>query len=235
MDILRTDSRLDRLEKQLSVFRLLCIVQCAAILVGACTLWSSHTVQASTSNQVLHAKGLVIEDAQGRARWIVGAPFPVTKDRLRQDAPTNSMIFLDEQGHDRLTLGEETPAQIAGKVSPNFHRIAPGVGLVIHDMVGNERGGMAWLANGRATISLDRPNLDAIGAYVDDKTGFAGMVVEYPADAANDVNAIEIGTKGKQAFFRMKDTHDEIKASAALEDGIPRLSGLEPKAQTGSH
>ena len=48
------------------------------------------------------------------------------------------MVFLDENGHDRLTLGEEPEPQIAGKVSANIHRVAQGFGVVIHDGDGSE-------------------------------------------------------------------------------------------------
>jgi hypothetical protein len=85
------------------------------------------------------------------------------------------MVFLDEEGHDRLTLGEEPEPQVGGKVLTTVHRIAQGFGVVIDDGDGNERGAYGWLANGRAVITLDRPSLDAWAAIVDDKTGFAGM------------------------------------------------------------
>jgi len=122
------------------------------------------------------------------------------------------MIFLDAQGHDRLTLGEEPDPQVGGRVVTNAHRIAPGFGVVIHDGEGNERGAYGWLANGRALITLDRPGLDAWAAVVDDKTGFAGMRIEYPPDVARDSNGIEIGTKGSNAFFRLLDTKEKERA-----------------------
>jgi hypothetical protein len=96
------------------------------------------------------------------------------------------MVFLDEQGHDRLTLGEEPEPQIGGKVSQMMHRIAPGFGVVIHDGSGDERGTYGWLANGRALITLDRPGLDAWAAVVDDKTGFAGMLSVMFVERRND-------------------------------------------------
>jgi hypothetical protein len=127
------------------------------------------------------------------------------------------MVFLDEQGHDRLTLGEEPEPQIAGKVSQSMHRIASGYGVVIHDGNGDERGTYGWLTNGRALITLDRPGLDAWAAVVDDKTGFAGMRVEYPPDIAKDSNAIEIGTKGDQAFVKLQDTKEKDRAVLSLD------------------
>ncbi len=233
-----SESRLARVEKNATVLRLLCISQLIALVLVVWFFESERRVQASGSDQILHVKGLVIEDAQGRARVLLGAPFPTVKDRVRQDETTTSLIFLDEKGHDRLTLGEEPTPQVDGKVPSGYHRIAPGVGMLIHDDQGNERGGMGWLGNGRAAIALDRPGLDAIGAYVDDHSGFAGMVVEYPKEVANDVNAIEIGTQGKQAFLRFKDTHDRVKSTAGLDGDLPHFSGfsspVDSQKATGS-
>jgi hypothetical protein len=143
-------------------------------------------VKAAEGSRVLRAPGLIIEDSHGRARVLLGSPLPSVSERLRQDASTTSMVFLDEQGHDRLTLGEEPEPQIAGKVSQMMHRIAPGFGVVIHDGSGDERGTYGWLANGRALITLDRPGLDAWAAVVDDKTGFAGMLSVMFVERRND-------------------------------------------------
>jgi hypothetical protein len=138
------------------------------------------------------------------------------------------MVFLDQRGHDRLTLGEEPDPQIAGKVSPTVHRIAQGFGVVIHDGSGNERGAYGRLSNGRALITLDRPGLDAWAAVVDDKTGFAGMRVEYPPDVARDSNAIEIGTKGQQAFVKFQDTKEKDRAVFTLDrDGHTDFKTLD--------
>jgi hypothetical protein len=126
------------------------------------------------------------------------------------------MVFLDERGRDRLTLGEEPEPQVGGKVSSTAHRIARGFGVVIHDGEGNERGAYGWLSNGRALITLDRPGLDAWAAIVDDNTGFAGMRVEYAPNVARDSNAIEIGTKGSTAFLKLQDTDEKDRAVIEL-------------------
>lgn len=226
------ENRLGRVEKQVTTLRLICTSQFVVFVFGIWFLSINQRVEASGSDQVLHVRGLVVDDAQGRARVVLGAPFPTVTNRLRQNEPTESMIFLDEKGHDRLTLGEQPTPQIDGKVPPNYHRIGAGFGVLIHDGDGNERGGMGWNASGRATFALDRPGLDAIGAYVDDRTGFAGMVVEYPKDVADDVNAIEIGTQGKHAFFRFKDVHDKVKASVTLDDGVPHVTTSMLRSRT---
>jgi hypothetical protein len=99
---------------------------------------------------------------------------------------------------------------------------------VIHDGDGNERGAYGWLANGRALITLDRPGLDAWAAVVDDKTGFAGMRIEYPPSVARDSNGVEVGTKGSTAFFRLLDTNEKERAALDLtESGATTFRTLD--------
>ncbi|HEY1804839.1 MAG TPA: hypothetical protein VGG45_10180 [Terracidiphilus sp.] len=228
MAISRDDERLKALENKTARLSIVCWLQ-LAVMCGLCfALIQQRRVEAASDSRVLRAKGLIIEDSHGRARVLLGSPLPSASERIRKDASTTSMVFLDEQGHDRLTLGEEPEPQIAGKVSPTVHRIAPGFGVVIHDGNGDERGTYGWLGNGRALITLDRPGLDAWAAVVDDKTGFAGMRVEYPPDVARDSNAIEIGTKGRQAFMRLQDTREKDRAVFALEgDGKTEFRTLD--------
>jgi hypothetical protein len=66
--------------------------------------------------------------------------------------------------------------------------------------------------NGRAVITPDRPRLDAWAALVDDKTGFAGIRLEYPPDVAKDSTAIEIGTQRSSALFRLMDIKEKNRA-----------------------
>lgn len=221
------EERLKALEAKTSMLRLVCAMQ-FAILCALCISWMQSRRVEAASSPVLHAQGLVIEDSQGRARILLGAPLPKATERIRQDATTTSMVFLDEQGHDRLTLGEEPEPQINGKVLSTVHRIAQGFGVVIHDGKGDERGAYGWLSNGRALITLDRPGLDAWAAIVDDKTGFAGMRVEYAPQIASDKTGIEIGTKGPQAFFKLKDTTEKDRAILSLEaDGHTHFNTLD--------
>jgi hypothetical protein len=222
------DRRIAELEKKTLRLRLLCALQLALLLLIWFSTRTGRRVEAEGSTPVLRASGLVIEDQQGRPRILLGAPFPKVKERRRQDSTTTSMVFLDEEGHDRLTLGEEPEPQVGGKVLTTVHRIAPGFGVVIHDGDGNERGAYGWLANGRALITLDRPGLDAWAAIVDDKTGFAGMRIEYPPTVARDSNGIEVGTKGSTAFFRFLDTKEKARAVLDLaESGATTFQTLD--------
>lgn len=194
------------LERRVYILTIVSVVQ-FAILVGLCLSRFSvpNTVAAQTRPEILTVRGLVIEDDQGRPRILLGAPFPAVKQRIRQDARTTSILFLDANGHDRLTLGEELQPQIGGKVPVDMHRIASGFGVVLHDDRGDERGAYSWLSNGRALITLDRPGAEAFAAMVNDRTGETKVSLEFPPEVANDTSAIELGTRASQAFLSFKN------------------------------
>jgi hypothetical protein len=198
------------LERKLSRLRILFLFQ--ALLVLGFVVSQTPRVHGQSSSVVLRTQGIVIEDPKGGPRILIGAPFPQVRERLRQDTRSTAMIFLDEKGYDRLTVGEELNPQVGSNPLKVLHRISPAVGIVIHDGSGNERGAYSWLSNGRALISLDRPGVEAWAAVVDDKTGFAGMRIDYPRDVAEDSTGIEIGTQGSDAFVRLKDSSERERA-----------------------
>lgn len=232
------ESRVERLERRIMYLTGFCgfliLVIIATFLDG-----SDKRVSAAESPQILHLRGLVIDDAQGHARILLGAPFPKTPDRIRQDATTTGMLFLDRKGHDRFFIGKMFPAQIKGKVPAHFRRIGSGYGLTIFDAQGNERGGMGFLSNGntvsRASIVLDRPGGDAWGAMVDDKTGFAGTVDIY-APEIGQASGIVMGTQGKKAFMTLKDIHGRARSTFAIgPQGAPSFRLFDENGKPSSN
>ena len=124
---------------------------------------------------VLRAKGLVIEDEAGRERILIGAPIPPAVNRVRTDesrvrkiwAPrfpnieeymgnyqgfehaTNGLVILDENGFDRIAVGDPVPDLNFGK------RTGLATGMVINDDQGFERSGYGLLnVNGRYRVNL---------------------------------------------------------------------------------
>lgn len=212
------EQRMGSLEKETQRLRYICWIQTLMIVVIALSATLTRRVEAQGSPRVLRTHGVVIEDDHGRARLILGTPLPEVQERKRHGSLTDSIVFLDEQGNDRLTLGEGPNPQAQGKI---LHRIATFFGVLIHDDKGNERGGYGWLPNGRAVATLDRPGLDAWAAVVDDKTGFAGMRVEYAPETANDKTGIEIGTQDNHALVRVMDTKERDRAVLRVaENGL---------------
>jgi hypothetical protein len=109
------------------------------IALGATALALGAMWLASFSHapEVIRARGLVIEDAAGKARILIGAPLPETVERARKDAATG-LVVLDAAGVDRLQIGNVGGPMMGGKVQP---RVADAVGLMINDPRGNERAG----------------------------------------------------------------------------------------------
>jgi hypothetical protein len=160
---------------------------------------------------VIRTQGLVITDAQGRDRILIGAPVPASKDRTRKDDASDGIIFLGRTGADRLAVGQMPTPFINGK-SYKRRGENDNYGTTLYDTKGNERGGMGFLAPGRVGIALDRahPPYDAIGMMVDDKEDFAGLMIDYGDPKAQD-SAIELGTDPGSVYIKING-----------KDGLPR-------------
>ncbi len=113
----------------------------------------------TATEDVIRARGLIIEPPGGRERILIGAPVPEAANRVRTDearvrevwAPrfpdaymdyyqdysheTTGLLILSEDGFDRLAVGDPVPDPNIGK------RAAPTTGIVINDAEGFERTG----------------------------------------------------------------------------------------------
>jgi hypothetical protein len=187
-------------------------------------LLSGFTAVRGGSPEVLRAKGLVIEDAAGRPRVLLGAPFPEVPERARTDARTTAMIFLDDHGHDRLTVGEALPAKLQGKIAKVDKRIGSSFGMTIHDLEGNERGGFSFLSNGRASIALDYPGRDAIGLTVDDHLGRAEFMLNYSPTLTGPGSSFELYQQGELTTFSINDKEGDPSIVRSFRFGkeVPR-------------
>jgi hypothetical protein len=232
------ERRMQSMEQQLLALTLLCVTLAIALALVS-RKNTPNRVLAAESAAVLHLRGLVIEDDQGRARILLGSPFPVVADRVRHDATTTAMVFLDEEGHDRFSIGEKFTPQIDGELPRNYEKLAAGFGLTLYDQLGNDRGGMGFLSNGnsvsRAVFSLDRPKGDAIGAIVDDTTGFAGLVAMYPPRQVGvEATGILLGTQGNKAYLSMQDTKNMPSTSLSVgPEPNPSLQVFDRKGKPG--
>ena len=230
--------RIQSAELQIKVLRIACTVQLLLLLVTVTTVLFIRSVWAASSSDVLHVRGLVIEDAQGRPSVLLGAPFANVDARRRQDEGSAAMLFLNENGADRLLIGEGIATQIDGKIYSQQQRAVQGsgYGVTIMDGSGNERCGFGFTAlstgGGRATISLDRAIGDAWGALVDDKTGWAGMIFNYPMPTGEYQPGIEMGVLSERPFLHFKDKKDNSRAEISIApDGVPSLTVYDAKGK----
>ncbi|MGN6819402.1 MAG: hypothetical protein ACTHJR_12100 [Sphingomonas sp.] len=208
------ERRLDRLERTIRRQRMMLgglgLAGAAALLMAL----------APAAPGTIEAQGIRIVDAAGKPRILIGAP-PPKEGRQRQDAQTASIVVLGPDGADRLILGEEPPVLVGGKAYP---RIASAYGLLIHDAKGNERGGFAFLDNGRAVMSLDRPGGDAVLLTANDQTGFAGLVVNYQNPLGKYAEGLRMGTKDDTAWLSLQDRAEGERARLAVEgQAAPKL------------
>ena len=207
-------NRITRLERQLKRQRW------AGVLAGLLLVGAVVTSFVADKPAYLRVRGITVVDAQGRPRILLGAP-PETAGRNRKDAATASLVVLGPQGQDRVILGEAPNPLIKGKVYP---RVAASYGMTIHDSTGQERGGMSFLDNGRGVIALDRHNQDAVEMIVNDKTGFAGLTMNYEKPFGQYKEAVRIGTKGSQVWWALSDTSEVERASIYVKDQqVPKL------------
>jgi len=152
----------------------------------------------AATDDVIRAQGLIIEDADGRERILIGAPVPEANDRVHTDEArvrevwgpgfpeaymdfyrdysheTNGMLILSEDGFDRLVVGDPVP-------DPNIgQRIAPSTGMVINDANGFERMGYGVKpmdGNYRVSLGLDTDRIQEGLILILDDDGPHGVLV----------------------------------------------------------
>jgi hypothetical protein len=161
---LDTENRIRKLEKDLRLLKTYSLILTALLIGCACVLPSWQPLQADPpGDRILRARGLIIEDEAGKERILLGAPVPAARNRVRTDPArvkelwaknfpkeyldwykdyrhaTNGLLILDENGFDRIVLGDPVPDANIGK------RIGPSTGMVINDEQGFERSGYGLL------------------------------------------------------------------------------------------
>ena len=217
------DQRFERLERTVRRQRL---ALAALGLGGAAALLMAL---APASPGTIEAQAIRIVDVSGKPRTLSGAP-PPADARQRKDAGAASIVVRGPDGADRLVLGEEPPVLVDGKAYP---RIADAYGLLIHDAKGNERGGFSFLDNGRAILSLDRPGGDAVLLTANDKTGFAGLVVNYQNPLGKYAEGLRMGTQADTVWLSLQDRAEGERARLAVDSKaapklITRAAGAPP-------
>jgi len=147
----------------------------AAVVVGTIALLGGF---APATRDVIRTRGIVIVDERGRERILIGAPIPAAANRVRTNPARverawasrfpdpqqymrwyagyrhsmHGMLVLDENGYDRLAIGDSTPDPNIGK------RIGAGPGIEINDAQGFERTGYGLLTvagKDRVVLGLD--------------------------------------------------------------------------------
>lgn len=168
---------------------------------------------------MLRAKGLVIVDENGKERILIGAPIPPARNRVRTDTArvrklwaqawgkpeeymnwyknyrhsANGIVILDENGYDRLALGQDVPDPNIGR------RIGLHTGMVFNDESGYERGGLGILKL---------------------KNGKKRVVLGLDGENGNDATGISIMENGQSGFWAAGSKGKHIFVGAAPDSAL---------------
>ena len=134
--------RIDRMQRNYN--RLLVVLATLVLAVVAAALAKPAWAQPRKNMNILRARGVVIEDSNGVARVVLGAPTSrhgtVAGERVR--IPVYGMLVNDEKGRPRIAISSPEPDPISqGKVVQRRMRAH---GITFHDQEGNERGGLGY-------------------------------------------------------------------------------------------
>ena len=101
---------------------------------------SYKILENSKDNDILYAKGIVIQDEDGNPRIKMGFPFG-NENRARKDT-LNGMVFLDEKGMDRIHIGPHGKLFLGEKYYSRTNN--EGWSLFFNDSKGEERSGYGF-------------------------------------------------------------------------------------------
>jgi hypothetical protein len=138
---------------------------------------------------------------------------PKAAGRKRQD-PATALIFLGEQGADRVAVGLMPDPQMGGRVSK---RIAQSAGIQINDRHGDERGGFGLMDNGTIALGLDHPNQrEGVFAAIVPSIGIAGFLV-MPPEGRDSPRAELLLTKEGKSLLRLSDAVATPRAELSVD------------------
>ena len=147
------------------------------ISAGALMLVAGALIAARPSGgEVLRVRGLVVVDAHGRERIVLGAPIDSTSAHA-WFAGSVGTVVLDTLGRVAVAVGQNNPAISGGKV---VDRIGASNGINVYDpRSGDERGGLGAFASGRTIMCLDySTGKEAACAAVAENDSYAAMQLQ---------------------------------------------------------
>lgn len=219
-------SRLQEVEKRFKRLRLVFTVFVTVILISLIT---AGFAKPDTFN-IIRAKGIIIEDQNGKDRILIGAPIPFSKDRVRTDTTkvrhywgktfedmenqymewykkykhsAEGIVILNEEGFDRVLLGDKL-------ADPNIgQRMFEPAGLLWNDKQGWELGGAGVNTTkdgkSRSMIGVDSKNGEAVH-LVALEDGTNALVIN------GENGRLLIGSSKKNGnWFKSKDVFTGIK------------------------
>lgn len=206
---------------------------CLAVLAGI-----ASAARRQEESPVLRVRGLIVEDAEGRPRIVLGAPVPELAGRRypgmpvmgnphvqdgvmvwdvlegAQAAPLNGMVLLDERGYDRVVVGDPMPdPAIRERIYP---RQARSWGVQINDPDRTERSGYGVFETGQVTLGLDWVGREAVLLYglADGRAGIqlhardGASTAEITADAGSGPARLQLS--GTPSLVELRDAGGSV-------------------------
>lgn len=224
-EIKQLQVRIAALERRQKIVRLGCV---ALIIVLAASWGLTSSFAQSRTQNILRVRGLIIEDENGKARILLGAPIPTVAERKRRDISIG-MVLLDQSGVDRLQVGAPLPGpQMRGVVS---QRISPTTGLVFNGTDGNERGGLGVQDEGTAAFGLDFPNgREGVHLAVSPRLGFAGVLIHAQDGSREERSTLGV-TKDGRTLLKLSDASGRDRVTVAVTADANEFQVAEPGNQ----
>ena len=155
-------------------------------------------------------------------------PVPEVAERLRKD-PASGLVLLDEQGHDRLQIGQVGGPQMGGTLQQS---ISPATGLSVNDAAGDERGGFGMMDNGRVVMGLDAPSGEGVMLFVAPDLGMNGLIVNAHTDDQQVQRLSLTANAAGEAALAVNDTAGRTRAVLRCSDGAPAPRARDGKPTT---
>lgn len=211
-DITSLVRRVERAERRARWSMAVAGLAACAIVIGAMR----------PASDVLRARGLVIVDAHGKPRIVLGAPITGSVPDAKLAGATG-MVVLDSGGRLGVAVGSNNPLVFAnGQLGK---RLGTGTGLTIYDpRNGGERGGMVAFADGHANLCLDyeAKGKEAVCMTVAPNDQYAATLVNgNPSVEAYDQAAMFVGADGSGVI--------KIFGGGANQSGVMLVGGKGPR------
>lgn len=237
-DATTLESRLEELERRHRRLRLsLPFVALVALLVGA----RAAPEAPDDEPEILRIRGLVLEDAEGRPRMVLGAPISEVPERRYSRMPVMEnprveegrmvwdraesaeateifgMLILDEEGYERIVLGDPLPnPAVGGRIYQR--KKGRHWGMTINDVDGTERSGYGVWENGQVSLGLDWKGSEAV-VFFAIPDGTAGLHVasrdgtaRSTLTADTDERHSSLELRGDQASIELRRPDGQVVA-----------------------
>lgn len=214
-------SEVQQLQQQVAALRKSVHRLSAFGIVATCALLVAAL---APRDSVIRARGLVITDAAGRDRIVIGAPMSAASDDAKLAAAIGVAV-LDSVGRLNVALGAQNPLVLAGGQLGT--RIAASAGLTIYDpRDGKERGGMGAFEDGRANVCLDygEAQKEAACLSVAPADQYAAVLLNgTPGEPQFDRVVMYVGADGSGSIKVFGGGENNGGVMLRAGDGLPKI------------